>query len=189
MEEQLNELESQTLETGEEDTTLDDAALAAESEESDESSEEEQADDVDSLKAQVAKLKKTNQQLYKRVKESKNKTDKSATNSDNKPSKPSTQKSGQGLSEDEIVFLAGGGSKEELGTIRMLMKHKSISFDEARKDPIYEAVVKQNEAKKKSEEAALGSSSPGRKKPKETLFKPGMTKAQHKEAWLKSRGQ
>lgn len=180
-------VQNQTVETGEEDISLDEAAEAAESEENGETSNED-TDDVEALKEKLAKVQKTNKQLFKRYKEIKEKAAaKPATNS-GQPAKNPAPKSQGSLTEDEIVFLTAGHSKQELETVRMIMKGKGVSFEEALVDPVYEAVSASKAAKEKSEKAALGASSPNRNK-QQSGFKANMTEAEHKAAWLKSKGQ
>lgn len=188
MEEQDKNLENPTLETEQDDLSLDDAALAAEAEQGTDNNSDDKnklPEDVEGLKKMLEKKQKTISQLYKRMKTAEAKT---------VPPKPATNP-GQGepvtkskdfYTKEESQFLMAGHDDEELEVINMLMEKRKLSFADAQKDKIYLALVDRKKAEERAQKAALGASS-GQKSKNQSTFKAGMTEAQHREAWNKQR--
>lgn len=109
---------------------------------------------------------------------------------ENKPeTKPETkpesnkQNEDRKLSDEDLIFLASEGTKEELKQLKTIMKSKGTSLEDAQKEPMYQAWKQEKDKKEKSDKAGLDPSTGSAKK---KVKKQGdMTRDEHKKHFEK----
>ena len=140
---------------------------------------EDQVEDTDSVEEtnelslgeKMEQLELKNKQLYARLKKSE-KTPK--TNQE------------QTLPTDEIIFVAQGGTPEELTSVKDYAKLKNISFKDALATPVVKAIREDVKAQAIKEAAQLSTSTGSPNQRKKTTG--NMSEDEHKEAFLKAVG-
>jgi len=120
------------------------------------------------LEEKVQELELKNKQLYARVKKAE------------KPTNKTNQE--QTLPTDEIVFIAQGGTQEELTSIKDYAKLKNISFKEALDSNVVKAIREDVKAQAKKEAAQLDPSTGSPTQRKKTTG--NMSEDEHKDAFF-----
>lgn len=87
------------------------------------------------------------------------------------------------------VLKANGMSQDLIDELRTIAKVRGKSLLDSQNDPIFIAIKAQKESESKAQQAKLGASrGSGQVRQDKTLQTPGLTEAEHRELWNKSRG-
>jgi len=93
------------------------------------------------------------------------------------------------INPDELKLIARGLSDEEIDQAKAIAKGKDIPLNEALKDPMFIAYQKDQKEAERKEKAKLGASKGSGQDEDSSGFRPGMTEAEHKAEWEKTRAK
>ncbi len=147
------------------------------------------------LQAQLAEERARRQKMFERakraegfVRQSDGTWVKLQKTEDKKPEATQDTNSNAQLTE-ELKLIAKGLSDEEIEQAKVVSRGKGISLTEALKDPLFTSYQKDLKEQEKKEKAKLGASRGSDNGGEEPIFKSGMTREEHKAAWLRTQGK
>lgn len=173
MEEKEN-VQGEDLELEEETSQETDESGADETTKAKDSQADAKSEREKELEVQLAAEKKKNEELFGRTKRAEKKIDKPKSNPE------------QVDQVDLAEFFSKGGTKQDYEQLQVIMRGKGLSMAEAQKDPLFEAYIEREKAKKRDEAAQVNTR---RIAADTTKIKPEMSREEHQKIWKEKNAQ